>query len=86
MLNPKHVGGEAPPYNGKLHFGSQLWYGCVLSPQKIEGLEIIDHDNDGNRDIALSTTSGRIYLDFDGKVIDARHAQFELVNPGKRQR
>lgn len=86
MLNPKQVGGEAPPYRGKLHFGSQLWYGCVLSPQKIERLEIIDHDNDGNRDIALSTTSGRIYLDFDGKMLEARNAQFELVNPGKRQR
>jgi hypothetical protein len=86
MLNPRQVSGEAPPYRGKLHFGSQLWYGCVLAPQRIESVEIIDHDNDGNRDIALSTTSGKIYLDFDGKVIDARHAQFELVNPGKRQR
>jgi hypothetical protein len=84
MLNPRQVGGEAPPYRGKLHFGSQLWYGCVLSPQKIEGVEIIDHDNDGNRDIALSTTSGRIYLDFDGKVLEARNAQFELVNPGRK--
>ncbi len=86
MLDPKRVGGEAPPYRGNLHFGSQLWYGCVLAPQKIEGLQIVDYDNDGNRDIAVATTSGRIFLDFDGKVLEAKHAQFELVNPRKRER
>ena len=82
MLDPKKVRGEAPPYRGKLGSGSQLWYGFVLpSEQRIGRLEIVDHDNDGKRDISLRTTAGRIFLDFDGKTLEASHAHFELINP-----
>ena len=66
MLDPK-----------KVRSGSQLWYGAVLPPtQIIQRLEIIDHNNDGKRDICVTTSSGRIYLNFDGQVMKADGAQF----------
>lgn len=80
MLDPKNVRGEAPPYLGNLGAGSQLWYGYLHpATEPIERLEIVDHDNDGRRDIALSTTNGALYLDFDGRIIEAKNAQFGLV-------
>jgi len=82
MLDPNKVRGEAPPYRGKLGSGGQLWYGFVLpAGQRIDGIEIVDHDNDGKRDIFLRTTTGHIFLDFDGKTLEASHAHFELINP-----
>jgi hypothetical protein len=81
MLDPKKAGGEAPPYRGRQHTGRQVWYG-YLSPSdaRIERLEILDHDNDGSRDIALRTTRGSVFLNFEGKTIEAKNAQFALVN------
>lgn len=78
LLDPKDVGGEAPPYHGKLGFGTQLWYGYVQSPS-IERLEIVDRDADGKRDISLALPNGRLSLDFTGKIIEAKNAQFGLV-------
>lgn len=77
MLDPKKVSGEAPPYRGKLRSGTQLWYGYVEAPS-IERLEIMDRDNDGNRDIALATASGRVHVDFAGRIIEAQ-VPFGLV-------
>src|SRR5688572_32475949 len=59
----------------KLPAGTQLWYGTVLpSPQTIDRLEIVDHDNDGRRDIAISTSTGHTFhLDFDGRIIATTH-------------
>ena len=79
MLDPKTIRGDAP----------QLWYGTVLpSPQTIDRLEIVDHDNDGRRDIAISTSTGHTFhLDFDGRIIATSHpegavnAHFGLIAP-----
>jgi hypothetical protein len=80
MLDPKSIRGEAP----------QLWYGTVLpSPQTIDRLEIVDHDNDGRRDIAITTSTGHTFhLDFDGRIIATSHpegaaidAHFGLIAP-----
>ncbi|HYC93131.1 MAG TPA: hypothetical protein VEO54_28255 [Thermoanaerobaculia bacterium] len=69
MLDPKDV-----------RTGTQLWYGYVHpAAQSIERLEILDRDNDGRRDIALTTSTGTLHLDFDGRIIKAKNAQFGLV-------
>lgn len=78
LLDPKKVEGEAPPYRGKLGSGTQVWYGYVQAPS-IERLEIVDRDNDGKRDISLALPNGRLSLDFQGRIIEARNAQFGLV-------
>jgi hypothetical protein len=77
MFDPKKVGGEAPPYRGKLGFGTQIWYGFVRA-QTIERLEIVDHNNDGQRDISLETPNGSVHLDFRGRIIES-DAQFGVV-------
>lgn len=41
----------------------------VPSHQYIERLEIADVDNDARRDITLTTTQGRVTVDFDGDVV-----------------
>lgn len=81
MLDPKRIAGEAPPYRGKLGSGTQLWYGALTSAQSISSLEIVDHDNDGRRDIAASTSHGQtVYLDFDGKIMATKgRVQFGLI-------
>lgn len=82
MLDPKKLGGEAPPYRGKLGSGTQLWYGTILPTSlTIQSLETIDRDNDGHRDIAARLSSGKsIYLDFDGRIIGTdAGAQFGLI-------
>ena len=60
MLDPKKIRSDA-----------HLWYGVVQSArQTVSHLEFVDHDNDGRRDIAVSTSTGGVfYLDFDGKII-----------------
>jgi hypothetical protein len=78
MLDPDKVEGEAPPYLGKLGFGTQVWYG-YLRDEAIERLEIVDRDNDGKHDISLWTSNGHLSLDFDGRTIKAKNAQFVLV-------
>ena len=80
MLDPKRVQGEAPPYLRNLGTGTQLWYGYLHpAAQSIERLELVDRDQDGRRDIALTTSAGTLTLDFDGKIIEAKNAQFGLV-------
>ena len=78
VLDPKRIEGEAPPYRGKLGFGTQLWYG-YLHDSAIERLEIVDRDHDGKRDISLALTNGRLSLDFEGRIIEAKNAAFGLV-------
>jgi hypothetical protein len=78
LLDPKDVEGEAPPYRGKLGFGTQVWYG-YLQASSIERLEIIDRNNDGKRDIFIAVPNGGVSLDFDGKIIEAKNAPFGLV-------
>ena len=66
-----------------------LWRGIVTpSTDGIEHMEILDHDNDTQRDIALRTASGnRLFLDFEGALIDFRRAadgpspRFTIVPP-----
>lgn len=54
MLDPKRVG-KGP-----------LWYAVI--PQRIKEVKVIDYDNDGRRDIAVTTSTGTTsYLDFDGE-------------------
>ncbi|HEX2121090.1 MAG TPA: caspase family protein [Thermoanaerobaculia bacterium] len=88
MLDPRKVAGEAPPYFGKLAFGSQLWYGVVRpSGQNITRLETVDRDNDGRRDISFRTSTGQVfYLNFDGMIMAVAHmddatgtSHFELI-------
>jgi hypothetical protein len=68
--------------------GTQLWYGTVLpAAQTIDKIEIVDHDNDSQRDIAIVTSTGSTFhLDFDGRIIGTSHpegaarAHFGLVS------
>jgi hypothetical protein len=78
LLDPKEVSGEAPPYLGKLGFGTQVWYGYVQAAS-IDGMEIIDCDRDGKRDIFLAVPNGRLSVDFNGHIIEAKNSQFGLV-------
>jgi Caspase domain len=55
--------------------GKQLWQGAVLPASGID-LDVIDFDNDGKRDIALRMPKGRIFLSFDGVVLQSQNAQF----------
>ncbi|HVR39247.1 MAG TPA: caspase family protein [Thermoanaerobaculia bacterium] len=71
MLDPK-----------KVSAGSELWRGVVLpAAQTIRKLEIVDHDGDGKREIAVTTSTGRFYLDFEGHVIavDRGAPRFQLI-------
>jgi Caspase domain len=72
MLDPKTIRGDATP----------LWYGTVLpSSQTIDRLEIVDHDNDGRRDIAITTSTGHTFhLDFDGRIIATSHPEGSTVD------
>lgn len=82
MLDPKNIHGDAPRAADKLAAGTQLWYGTVLpSPQTIDRLEIVDHDNDGRRDIAIATNTGHTFhLDFDGHIIATNHPADSTIN------
>lgn len=82
MLDPKTIRGDAPLSSDKLTAGTQLWYGTVLpSPQTIDRLEIVDHDNDGRRDIAITTSTGHTFhLDFDGRIIATNHPEGSTIN------
>lgn len=84
MLDPKQVRGEAPPYRGKLGFGSQLWYGVVEpAGSRIDRIALTDFDNDGRRDITVHTEAGPIiHLDFTGRILRIEgpaRAQFGLI-------
>jgi hypothetical protein len=69
LLDPDKVEGEAPPYLGKLHYGTQIWYGYIQTP--IESIEIVDRNHDGKRDISIETPKGRVSIDFEGRTIEA---------------
>jgi len=48
-----------------------LWTGVLSSPsERITRLTVVDHNNDSRRDILLTTASGRVYVDFEGYMID----------------
>jgi len=56
----------------------------LLQPatERIAHLEIIDYDNDSQRDIAVSTTSGqRLVLDFHGRLLMAAPARGRSTSP-----
>lgn len=87
LFDPKNVGGEAPPYRGKLGTGTHLWYGILTTALTIDRLETIDVDNDGTRDIAIRTSDGeQLHLDFEGKLLGppSRTAHFQLLAGKKR--
>ncbi|HYO76113.1 MAG TPA: caspase family protein [Thermoanaerobaculia bacterium] len=58
MLDPKR--------NGPL---SQLWSGAFPRNVRIGGVEIVDWNDDGKRDLAIHTSAGDVYIDFTGKII-----------------
>jgi hypothetical protein len=58
---------------------AEVWSGLVSAP--VTKLDVLDFNNDTQRDIELTTAKGRVYLDFDGKVIRTKGAQFELFSP-----
>lgn len=62
----------------------EAWSGLVSAP--VKELTVIDFNNDGFRDIELSTASGRVYLDFEGKVIETTGPHFQLLSQKKRPR
>lgn len=49
----------------------ELWYGAMQpAQQRIDRLAITDYDDDGDRDIVISTSAGNIlHLDFDGHIL-----------------
>jgi hypothetical protein len=53
LFDPAKISGEAPPYEGRLATGSELWYGQMQAP--IDHIDTIDHNNDRNLDIAVHT-------------------------------
>jgi hypothetical protein len=64
----------------------ELWYGAMQpARQRIDRLDITDYDDDGDRDIAISTSAGNIlHLDFEGHLLGYdgprdRLAQFTLL-------
>jgi len=71
----------------------KLWRGRLQPPSEtVARVEIVDHDRDSWREIAVSTTSGNVfYLDFEGRLIDqqrppnAPNARL-IVTPNARNR
>ena len=62
--------------------GTQLWYGALAPGLTIDALSIVDRDNDGRHDLAISTAkNGTIYLDFDGRIMSSGRgiARFSLI-------
>lgn len=58
----------------KVARGKPLWSGQIAPHREtIEAIEIVDYDNNGKRDICITTASGNVLvLDFKGKVIGRR--------------
>jgi len=71
------------------HYDKPEWTAVLLPPsERIASLEIADSDNDSNRDITLTTTSGKsLHVDFDGRVLDksSPRLQFRIL-PRKARR
>jgi hypothetical protein len=61
---------------------ADVWAGLVTPP--LTKLDVIDFNNDGHRDIELTTGKGRVYLDFDGKVLKSPGPYFQLLAPKRR--
>ena len=57
--------------------GTRLWHGMITPlSETIERLQVVDYDNDAQRDIAVSTKSGNtFYLDFEGELLERRSAK-----------
>jgi hypothetical protein len=60
----------------------EAWSGRVSAP--VTKLDILDFNNDSYRDIELTTATGRVYLDFEGKVIRTENVHFTLLSPAKQ--
>jgi hypothetical protein len=73
--------GAPLPFRATLGKGAEVWWGSVGSPV-LTKLTVIDHDNDGRRDIALRTPSGRVYVNFEGKILARQGEQFQLLASG----
>ena len=55
-----------------------LWSGTLLPPgQTIESLTTVDYDNDGDRDVKLTTSAGTLHLTFAGEVLHSDGVQFQ---------
>jgi len=61
--------------------GEYVWYGTITPPsERIDRFRIIDEDNDGRRDISITTTSGStVAVDFEGEVIQQRRSRNSAV-------
>ena len=71
----------------------KLWRGHLQPPSEtIARVEIVDHDRDSWREIAVSTASGNaFYLDFEGRLLDQQHSPHApaariIVMPNARSR
>ncbi|HYI11480.1 MAG TPA: caspase family protein [Thermoanaerobaculia bacterium] len=60
------------------HKRGQLWF-RTLAGEAIEHFEIIDINNDSRRDILVSTTEDRLYLDFEGHDIQVNSVPRSMV-------
>lgn len=64
-----------------LHPDLKLAWAGRLSPaaERIARIAVVDHDNDGRRDIAVTTSSGHVvYVDFDGRAMDGTSSRLAL--------
>lgn len=73
--------GAPAPFRATLGKGAEVWWGSVGS-SVLTKLTVIDHDNDGRRDIALRTPNGRVYINFEGKILSREGEQFQLLASG----
>ncbi|HEX8253175.1 MAG TPA: caspase family protein [Thermoanaerobaculia bacterium] len=68
MLDPKR--------NGSL---SQLWRGIFDRDVRIGRVEIVDSNDDDERELAIRTSNGTVYVDFTGKAISSEGPPFTLL-------
>jgi hypothetical protein len=61
---------------------AEVWSGLITP--SLAKIDIIDFNNDGRREIKLTTPTGHVYLDFDGHVLKSPGATFELLPPKRR--
>ncbi len=61
---------------------AEVWSGLITP--SLAKIDVLDFDNDGRRDIKLTTAKGRVVLDFEGKTISPQGATFQLLSPKRR--
>ena len=72
LLNPNKMSGQAGP----------LWQGHT--PHDITQVQTEDHNGDGEKDLAVITAAGPVYVDFQGRIVGGG-VPFTLGKPAPRQ-